>query len=371
MKHILMITNDTVFAYNLRREIIERLIKDKYKVTLAAEVQLFQEEFKAIGCNLIDIPTARQGTNLVQDLLLFFRYFRMLKKAKPDIVLTNNIKPNVYAGICCRMLRITYITNVTGLGTPVESPGPLQKLTVRMYKSGVKKARSIFFQNSENMDFFQERNMVSPKSNVVLLPGSGVNLESHPVLPYPEDGQINLLFVARILKEKGIDLYLAAAKRIRKERPDVVFHVCGGCDDQSYEQILKEAQERGDIIYHGAQKDMMPFFAMAHCIVHSSYYPEGMSNVLLESAAVGRPIIATDRSGCRETVDDGVSGYCIPIKDEEALVEAINKILSLPWEARRDMGLAGRAKIEREFDRRIVVEKYMTEIDEVFNGIQG
>ena len=358
-----MITNDTTFAYNLRREVIQRLLKDGYKVTLAGQVLLFREEFEAMGCELVDIPTARQGTSLTQDMKLFFRYFSALHSCKPDLVLTNNIKPNVYAGLVCRLLRIPYIPNITGLGTPVENPGPLQKLTTRLYKWGVKKARTILFQNTENQEFFRERNMISKCSKEVLLPGSGVNLESHPAFPYPaEDGQIHFLFVARILKEKGIDLYLAAARRIREEWPNAVFHICGGCDDQKYIEILKEAQDRGDVVYHGNQKDMVPFFTMTHCMVHPSYYPEGMSNVLLEAASSARPIIATDRSGCRETVDDGITGYCIPIQDEDALVEALRKILSMSWEQRRDMGLAGRRKMEKEFDRQIVVEIYMQEI---------
>lgn len=369
MKHVLMITNDTTFAYNLRREVIQRLLQEGYKVTLAGQVLLFREEFEAMGCELVDIPTARQGTSLTQDMKLFFRYRKALRKCKPDLVLTNNIKPNVYAGMGCRMRRIPYIPNITGLGTPVENPGPLQKLTTRLYKWGVKKAKTILFQNTENQEFFESRKMISKHSKAVLLPGSGVNLESHPAFPYPaDDGKIHFLFVARILKEKGIDLYLAAAKRIRQNHPNAVFHICGGCDDQKYIDILKEAQEQGDVVYHGNQKDTVPFFTMAHCLVHPSYYPEGMSNVLLEAAASARPIIATDRSGCRETVDDGVSGYCIPIQNEDALVEALEKLLALSWEQRRDMGLAGRKKMETEFDRQIVVDIYMQEIRRILGN---
>ena len=211
--------------------------------------------------------------------------------------------------------------------------------------------------------------MLSSKSNVVLLPGSGVNLQTHPVKDYPHGENIHFLFIARVMKEKGIDLYLAAAKRIRQKYPNTVFHICGGCDDKGYIDILNREQEAGTIVYHGQQKNMEPFFEMAHCVVHPSYYPEGMSNVLLEAAASGRPIIAPNRSGCRETVEDGRTGYLIPIKDEDALAKALEDFLQLTWQQQWDMGLAGRKKMEAEFDRQMVVRKYIDEVIMLKDGL--
>lgn len=361
MKHVLMITNDTNFAWNLRREVLQRFVTEGYRVTLTGEILNFQKELEALGCELADIKTARHGTSILQDLKLFVRYFSVLRSRKPDVVLTNNIKPNVYAGLSCRILRIPYIPNVTGLGTPVEHPGPMQKLTTLLYKIGVGGAKAVLFQNTENLQFFKDRNMLSHKSKIVLLPGSGVNLDSHPLLPYPDSGKTHFLFVARVMKEKGIDLFLAAAKKFHRE--DHVFEVVGGCDDENYLRILKEAQEEGLIVYHGLQHDMIPFYERCSCFLYPSYYPEGMSNVLLEAAASGRPVIAADRSGCRETVDDGVSGYIVPVNDEEATLQAVEKFLNLTWEERKAMGLKGRAKVEREFDREIVVQKYMDILD--------
>lgn len=366
MKHIVMIVNDTTFAYNLRREILQRFLAEGYRVTLIGEVILYADEFAAMGCRVIDVHTGRHGTSVLQDVKLFFAYLDILRREKPDLVLTNNIKPNVYAGMVCRILGIRYIPNITGLGTAVEFPGKLQKLTTFLYKIGVAGASAVLFQNAENQQFFKERKMLGKNTKEILLPGSGVNLQSHPVLPYPQGDELHFLFVARVMREKGIDLYLAAAQKIRKEYPNAYFHVCGGCDDARYVQILQDAQAEGTVIYHGHQKDMIPFLQQSCCLVHPSYYPEGMSNVLLEAAASGRPLIATDRSGCRETVDAGVSGYVIPIQDEDALVAALKDFLSLSWEERRNMGLAGRRKIEREYDRQIVVQMYLNEINNIF-----
>lgn len=167
------------------------------------------------------------------------------------------------------------------------------------------------------------------------------------------------MFVSRILKEKGIDLYLHAARAIRRTHPEAVFHVCGCCDDPAYRAVMESAVQAGDIVYHGEQRDMRPFYEMACCVVHPSYYPEGMANVLLEAAACARPIITTDRSGCAETVEDGRTGLLIPIRDQDALTAALERFLSLPWEQRCDMGRLGREKMEREFDRAIVADRYM------------
>lgn len=332
------------------------------------QVLQFKDELEQMGCGVIDIETARQGKNPFKDIVLFRKYYQALKRHKPDVMLGNNIKPNVYAGLACQMLKIKYIPNITGLGTPVENPGPLQALTTRLYKMGVAGANCIFFQNSENQRFFEAHKMMPKHAKIRLLPGSGVDLESHPAFPYPEEETVHFQFTSRILKEKGIDLYLAAAKRIHAEYHNTVFHICGGCDDPAYEEILKQAQEAGDVVYHGQQKDMIPFLKQASCIVHPSYYPEGMSNVLLEGAASARPIIATDRAGCRETVEDGVTGFLIPIQDEEALVHALERFMQMTPEQRKAMGLAGRAKMEREFDRKIVVKAYLEEIQEIMRG---
>lgn len=362
--HILMAANDTTFIYNLRREVLQAMIESGYRVTVMAQVLNFEAELRALGCEIIDVKTARQGKNPFKDIVLFSKYYQALKNARPDLMFGNNIKPNVYAGLACKRLKIKYIPNITGLGTPVENPGPLQKLTIQMYKAGVSGASCIFFQNAENQRFFEVHNMMPKKAKVRLLPGSGVNLQAHPAFAYPKDDIIHFQYTSRILKEKGIDLYLAAAKRIHAQYPNTVFHICGGCDDERYIEILKQAQRDGYIVWHGQQKDMNPYLKQAACIVHPSYYPEGMSNVLLEGAAAARPIIATDRAGCRETVEDGVTGFLIPIKDEEALVQALEKFMKMLPEQREKMGLAGRAKMEREFDRRIVAKAYLEEINE-------
>lgn len=362
--NITLIANDTTFIYNLRREVLAELIKEGHQLTVLSQYRSHKEALEHIGCKLVEVRISRRGVNPLEDLKLMWQYLRILREIKPDLVFLNNIKPNVYAGLACRLLGIKYIPNVTGLGTAVEFPGRMQQLTTHLYKWGVAGADCIFFQNEENIRFFEQHGMMPRKAKVYLLPGSGVNLETHPELPYVHGGTVHFLFIARLLREKGIDLYLSAAKRVAQKHSGVMFHICGGCDDPKYLKIVKESEAAGYIQYHGEQKNMMPFYQMAHCVVHPSYYPEGMSNVLLEAAASARPVIATDRSGCRETVDAGVTGYLIPTRGEESLVQALEDFLSLTWEERERMGHEGRKKMEREFDRRLVVQKYMETLED-------
>jgi galacturonosyltransferase len=196
-----------------------------------------------------------------------------------------------------------------------------------------------------------------------LIPGSGVNLEYWNLLEYPNDKEkVEFLFIARVIKEKGIEDYLYASEKIHSEYPKTVFHVLGPCDG-NYRDILADYENKGIIQYHGEVQDTSVYLKNAHCTIHPSYYPEGMSNVLLESAACGRPIITTDRSGCRETVEEGLTGYMFQTSKREQLISCIRSFMELDNEKRKNMGLAGRKKMEQEFDRKIVVDTYMKEIE--------
>lgn len=355
-KKIVILINDTTYAYNLRGAIIEELIQSKYEVIIAGQLLGYQAELKNMGAKLIGVKTRRHGKNPFSDILLFYQYQKILKQEMPNIVLTYNIKPNVYGGLACQFLKIDYIPNITGLGTPVELPGLLQKLTIFLYKLGIAGADCVFFQNEDNKRFFYLHNMLNAKTRTRILPGSGVDLRRFQRLPWHK-GKLHFLFVARVMKEKGIDLFLAAAHRFASS--DIIFDICGSCDDPKYLKVLKNDSS---IVYHGAQKNLIPFYKKCSCFLYPSYYPEGMSNVLLEAAASGRPVIAADRPGCRETLEDGVTGFLVPINDEKAILNATEKIINMSVDQRSQMGILGRKRIQERFDRQIVVKAYLEEI---------
>lgn len=359
---ILILANNDVGLYKFRKELLERLLQENEVFICLPDGGFVKEMInmgcKFIACDLLD----RHGTNPMKDLKLMLWYKEILSQNKPDIVFTYTIKPNVYGGMACASLNIPYVANITGLGTAVENGGIMQKITLFLYKMGLKKAQKVFFQNSENRDFMLSHNVVKGKYD--LLPGSGVNLNQYTTLEYPDGETIDFLFIARVMKEKGIEQYLEAAEYIHKKYPNTRFHVCGACE-QDYKDRLEELQNKGVIIYHGLVNDMIAMYKISSCTIHPTYYPEGLSNVLLESCACGRPIITTNRSGCREVVEDGINGFVVQEKNSKDLIEKIERFLALTVEERRNMGLAGRAKVKKEFNREIVIRKYMEEIRKV------
>lgn len=359
MKKILVMVNRDFVLYNFRLELVERLLQEKYEVYICLPYGEKVDKMVEMGCKFIPVEIDKRGTNPIRDMKLIRDYRRIMKKVRPDMVLMYTTKVDIYAGIVAGMLKIPYLMNVSGLGTALEFEGPLQKVMIFLYKQAAKNAKCVFFQNQENLNFFMKRNMY--KGKYQLIPGSGVNLKKWKLLEYPNDETVEFLFVARVIKEKGIEEYLETAKQITAEYPNTVFHVLGPCDGE-YEQKLKEYEDAGYIRYHGMVQDTGVYLKNAHCTIHPSFYPEGISNVCLESAASGRPVITTNRSGCRDTVDDSVTGFIFEQRNTEQLIECVRKFMKMSNEERKQMGLAGRTKVEKEFSREIVIEAYMREI---------
>lgn len=359
MSKVLFLVNHDVVIYNFRLELVERLLADGHEVVISSPYGDRIEDLKNLGCDYKEIAISRHGVNPVKDLKLIKSYKKLLREVKPDIVFSYTIKPNIYGAIACKSKKIPIVVNITGLGTAVEQKGILQFITLSLYKYAFRKVKKVFFQNEENQRFFIRHKIALNRQE--LLPGSGVNLKRFPILEYPGDEIIKFVFVGRIMKEKGIDYYLKTAEYIKLKYSNTEFHVCGFVEAE-YKGKLEDFIRRGIIIYHGLVKDVSEIHKQMHCLVFPSYYPEGMSNVLLEAEASGRPVITTDRAGCREAVDDGKTGFLIPLKNQEALNQAIEKFILLSNVQRKEMGIAGRKKVEREFDRNIVVNKYIDEL---------
>ncbi len=366
---VLILVNHDVVIYNFRLELVERLLTDGYEVHISSPYGERIDDLISIGAIYHKIDINRHGMNPKDEFRIFIHYKKLIKEIKPVIVFGYTIKPNIYGSMAARASHVPFVANITGLGTAVENGGIKQKLSVLLYKTafGTKhgKVQRVFFQNEENEQFFKDACIALDKH--ALLPGSGVNLERYPYREYPKCGNgvegepVKFAFISRIMKEKGIDQYLDAAEEIRNKFPSAEFHVCGFCE-LGYDGRLQKEDKKGTVIYHGMIRDVSEFMGSMHCIIHPTYYPEGISNVLLEACASGRPIITTDRSGCREVVDDGANGYIIIGRDSKALVSAIEKFIRLSWEQKKIMGCNSRSKVENEFDRRIVVEKYVQEL---------
>ena len=360
---ILVLSNSFVGLHSFRKEVFQEFRNQGWEVIISSPVgkdEKKAEWFRNIGCEIIDTQFNRQGMNPLTDFKLMLTYRKIMKQVKADLILSYTIKPNRYGGLAAKFCKVPQLANVTGLGTAVEYPGMLQKFTIMLYKFCMNKTRLVFFQNSANRQFCLNHKMVKGRSQ--LIPGSGVNLEYHTQKLYPSaEEPVRFLFISRIRVDKGIEEYLAAAETIRKENSNTEFHIVGGCEGD-YESRLKQMTEEGIVCYHGMQSDVRPFIEQASCIIHPSFYPEGMSNVLLEACSAGRPVITTDRSGCGEIVESGKTGFIVHQQDKQDVIEKVRMFLTKDYEERKQMGVAARKKVEREFDRQIVVKAYVDEI---------
>lgn len=359
--NILVLTNFIAGLHSFRKEVMKAIVDDGYQLYISVpdtdDSRI--EYFKGIGCRIIKTNFNRRGMNPIDDLKLMLNYRSIIKELNPKAVLSYTIKPNVYGGIACRLTGTPLIANVTGLGDAIENGGWLQKLTVSLYKIGVGKAKQVFFQNPSNKELCLRFGIADERA--IVLPGSGVNLKHHIYQEYPADGVIKFLYIARLQKDKGTGEYFEAAKAIKAKFPLTEFQVLGWKDGE-YESQLNELTAKGIINYLGTTSDVRPYLKDVHCTIMPSYH-EGMSNVNLESAANGRPVITTDVPGCRETVDDGVTGILVKAKDTNSLIEGVERFLAMSYEQKKQMGLEGKKKVEREFDRQIVIDAYLDAIN--------
>lgn len=363
MKKVLVFADHHVNTYNWRRELMAELMEMGYEVHLVLPYGDRIEKFKKMGCQYTDVEIDRRGKSIGKDIKLLRDYYRLIQNYRPSIVLTYGTKPNIYGGMACRALKVPYIENINGLGSVITKKKSLFERFIQcLYKISAKKAKCVFFQNKTDRQYCINQRIV--KGDNELVPGSGVNLEHFTLLPYPEKGPVVFTYIARVMKEKGIDEFLGAAEYIMNHYPgEAKFNVLGFCEE-AYEDILEDMHNRSVICFCGMQEDVRPYIRETHCVVMPSFYGEGMSNSLLESAACGRPIVTTNLPGRGEIVDDGVTGFVVEPQDTDGLIQILTRFMSMDNSKRKDMGIRGREKMVKEFDRKIVVQKYIEQIEE-------
>lgn len=364
MKTILILTNFDGGLYHFRKELLKRLIEKGYSVIVSMPEGEYTSKIEKMGVECISTSLERHGMNPVKEFRLFLKYGSIIKNCKPDVILTYTIKPNLFGAIQAGIRKVPCIVNVTGLGTALQNPGILQKILLKMYRTALKKADCVFFQNRENYEFMEKNGCIRGKAR--LIAGSGVNLKEYPAVPYPENtGQVHILAITRIMKDKGIGELLTAAEHLKKEYPELVFDIVGDYEEdtrEQYEPKVEELQKKGIINYHGYQKDVRPFLKECRLLVHPTYH-EGMSNVLLEAEASARPVAASDISGCRETFVNGVGGIVFASGSAAALEEAVRNFVEMDYETQKAMGEAARLYVEGKFDREKIVDAYLEEIE--------
>jgi len=368
MKKIVISSNTSWSLYNFRLNLARNLKKKGYKVVLVSPYDEYSERLKE-EFEYYDIYMNNKGTNPVQDIKTIIEFYKLYKKIKPDIVLNFTIKPNIYGTLACSRLNIKTINNIAGLGTLFVNEKFTTKIAKFLYKISQKKANKIFFQNREDYQLFIKEKLVD-KEKCDILPGSGVDINKFkPINKKKKDNKFKFLFVARMIKEKGVFEYIKAAEILKNKYSNIEFLMLGALNVDNPSVISKDEiqkyEKRNIIKYLGVTDDIEKILKEVDCIVLPSYYREGTPRVLLEAAAMEKPIITTDNVGCRDVVDDGTNGFLCKPRDYRDLAEKMEKMINLSEAERKIMGQKGREKIIKEFDEKIVIEKYLKAIKEV------
>ncbi len=374
---VALLTNNDDDVFCFRLELVQAILREGYKLLIscpdgpkfeALEIQYGLRKGRDFYYD--DPPIDRRGTSVRKDARLMAHYLRVFREYEPAVLLTYTAKPNVYGSIVAHALKIPVINNVTGFGSILQEHGPKRAFIMWLFRLAYRHSACVMFQNETNLRLAQSSGMVHGKTR--LIPGSGVNTERFPVQDYPDGGDgkngapVIFNYIGRIMHDKGVDDYIEAARQIRARYPQTEFNMLGFIEptENHYCAELKELGKQGIVCYRGSQIDVRPWIERSHCIIHPSTYGEGMSNVLLENASCGRPIITTDNPGCKETLDDRISGFIYRGNDVHQLVNVIEFFLTnLQNSDRRQMGLQGRSKIEKEFSREVVVDAYLNEIE--------
>lgn len=371
---ILISINAAWNILNFRTGLVRALLAVGHEVVAAAPADEHVPALEALGCRFVPLPMDNKGTNPASDALLFWRYLRLLRAEQPDVFLGYTIKPNVYGSLAARLLGIPFINNISGLGTAFIRDGLLTRIVKPLYRQALWHSNRVFFQNEDDRELFINEGLVRLEQ-VGLLPGSGIDLQRFRPRPPRETArdETRFLLIARMLWDKGVGEFVEAARAINKLHPAVRFQLLGFLDAENRTAVPRRKVEQwvteGLVNYLGVTDDVRPFIADADCVVLPSYR-EGTPRTLLEAAAMGKPLIATNVPGCREVVGDGVNGFLCEARDADDLAEKMSRFIALSDAEKAVMGECGHQKMEREYDERIVIDRYMQEIDRLTSSMR-
>ena len=358
----ILLTGNTAFKLaNFRMGLIRSLIADGHRLTALVPADEHSDRLREAGCDVVALLMSRKGVSPVEESRLLHSFYTVFRTVRPDVILSYTIKNNIYGAMAARWLGIPFIPNVTGLGTAFERPNILNATVTKMYQTAFKKVPAVFFQNAEDRKAFLRAGIVSPKV-ARLLPGSGIDLQRFRKESLPAGDGTHFMMVSRMLRDKGPGEFVTAAQKLRSTGQSTQFSLVGPLDLEGTNRVLQEEIEAwtadGTVRYLGEVRDVRPCLLSADCVVLPSYYKEGTPRVLLEAAAMGRPLITTDTPGCRDTVDHGRTGFLCKPADANDLARVMEQYCSLDRDDRARMGAAGADKMAKGFDETIVIRAY-------------
>jgi glycosyltransferase involved in cell wall biosynthesis len=361
---VVIVSNTAWNIFNFRSRLIRTLIGHGFRVVAAAPPDNYAPQVAQLGCTFRAMSMDNAGTNPARDLMLFLQLRKLLRSEAASVLLTFTVKPNVYGAMAARSLGVPIICNVTGLGTAFLRRDWVSMTVSALYRFALHGACHSFFQNPDHYNEFIKLGL-APKERASLLPGSGIDTDRFAPQSKPPRNTFRFLLFGRMLLDKGIGEYVDAARKLRSQFPNSEFWLMGFVDVANRSAIpmrdITMWVNEGTITFLPAREDVREVIADCDCIVLPSY-TEGMPRSLLEGAAMGKPLIATDVPGCREVVEDGVNGFLARARDTSSLADKMAKMLTISPDERRLMGDKARDKMVRKFDERIVLEQYLDRI---------
>lgn len=368
---IAVVANTSWYLYNFRRNLMRALKMAGHEIIAVAPEDDYSLRLQHEGVSLRSIPLDGASTHPLRELCSVRSLARVLREEAPQVVLSYTPKGNLYVALALLGTDIRQIANVSGLGRTFVKQTWLTRLVRVLYRFAFGRAAWIFFQNEDDRQIFLSQGLV-PHDKAERIPGSGVDLSRFTVEANARNAAksgATFLLIARMLWDKGVGEFVSAARTVRAHDPSVRFQLLGFLDVVNPSAIPKatvdEWVREGIVEYLGPTDDIRPHVAAADCVVLPSFYREGVPRSLLEAAAMGRPLITTDATGCRDTVDHGETGYLCRPRDANDLAEKILTFLHLPSETRQRMGALGRMKMEREFDEQVVIKRYIEVVGQV------
>mgnify|MGYP006173188479 CR=1 FL=1 len=367
MKKVAIVLNSAWQGYNFRLNLARELKNNNYDVSfLAAEDGEYSSRLKK-EFSFVNIDFNANSINPVNDLKVCFSLYKVYKTIKPDIVLNFTIKPNIYSAVIARMLKIRSINNITGLGTVFIKKTLITQIVKLLYKVSLACSSFIFFQNSDDQQSFIDANLVS-FDKCGLLPGSGVDTNKFYPVVRKKNNTFRFLMVARLIKDKGVYEYIEAAKLLKEN--GIEFWILGerGSANKtaiSEDEITKLAKQ-GVVNFFERTDDVKSFLDRVDCVVLPSYR-EGSPRSIMEASSVELPVIVSDVPGCRQVVDNNVTGLYCEVRDSQDLSNKMKIILKMTINERQKMGQMGRQKMLDQYDESVVLETYKHKIADIFN----
>jgi glycosyltransferase involved in cell wall biosynthesis len=348
--------------------LIKELINQKYDVTVVAPYDKHVEDIKTLGCKYINIDIDNKGSNPLKDFNLILKLKQIYMKVNPDLIIHYTIKPNIYGTIASRLTKTKSIAVVTGLGYIFINNTMVSRIAKLLYKFSFQFSEKVFFINEDDKSEFIINNLVD-QNKVVVIPGEGINTNFfRSENNKKNNNEFKFLLIARILWDKGVGEYVEAAKILKTKYKDVEFGLLGYLDVANPKAItkvqMKEWENQGNIKFFGSTDDVKSFIEKSDCIVLPSYR-EGISMTLMEASSMSKPIIATNVPGCKDLIENGMNGYLCEVRNAQDLADKMEMMLNLSEEERSKMGKKGREKMIKEFDEKIVIDKYLQAIKEL------